>query len=430
MRASLEAMQRYAESTNVQRISLPQVGCGLDKLDWQKVRKLIHEVFQPTSTDLTVFLKPHSGPLNSSQIPMGSTIDTDTAKALDDSDNIPSLASAQKNDPALKHLRHWITRGTPPSSQELQGLPRTTWKLAHEFRSLKVVNDILCREFIHKGGSLHHQQLILASLVPQILKSIHSLPTGDHLGLFKTVEKVRERFYWPGFQEDIKLFINRCDQCQKRANPPKTHRHSLVEWIPSYPFYQIGIDFMVSLPLPNVNQHILLIGDHLSKWYKAIPLPDQTASTTATALLETWICRFGCPHSIHSDQGRNFESKLFKTLNQALQFDKTRTTAFRPQSNAVVERMKRMLQSMLAKCINDEQSNRSQQLPYVMTAYPTSVMNPQGTLLIFLSTDRKSASLLISCTQTRVINPQTTSMNLCLPDKSDFKRRTIRLVQP
>ena len=73
---------------------------------------------------------------------MDSIIDTDTAKALDDSDNIPSLASAQKNDPALKHLRHWIIRVTPPSSQELQGLPRTTWKLAHEFRSLKVINDI------------------------------------------------------------------------------------------------------------------------------------------------------------------------------------------------------------------------------------------------------------------------------------------------
>ena len=49
-------------------------------------------------------------------------------------------------------------------------------------------------------------------------------------------------------------------------------------------------------------------------------------------------------------------------------------------------------------------------------------MNPQGTIHIFLSTDRKSAFLLISCTQSRAINPQPTSMNLCLPDKSDFKK--------
>ena len=147
---------------------------------------------------------------------------------------------------------------------------------------------------------------------------------------------------------------------------------------PSYPFHNIGIDLMGPLLLSNGNQHILLIGDHFPKWYEAIPLPDQTASTTATVLLENCICRFGCPHSIHSDQGQNFESKLFKSLNQALQIDKTRTTAFRPQSNAVVERINHTLQSMLAKCINDEQSNWSQHLRYVMMAYRTSVHESTG----------------------------------------------------
>ena len=135
---------------------------------------------------------------------------------------------------------------------------------------------------------------------------------------------------------------------------------------------------MGPLPLSNGNQHIHLIADHFSKWYEAIPLPDQTVPTTTTALLSNWICHFGCPHSIHSDQGRNFESKPFKALNQALQVDGTRITAFRPQSNAVVERINRKLQSMLAKCINEKQSNWSQQLPYVMMAYRTSVHESTG----------------------------------------------------
>ena len=291
---------------------------------------------------------------------------------------MPSLASAQRADLALKNLFQWVTRGTPPSTHELQGLPRATRQLVNEFRSLKIINDVLCREFVHKRRPLYFQQIILASLVTQVLNSIHSSTTGGHLGIFKTVEKVRERFYWPGFQEDVKLFLNHCKQCQKRANPPKNHRHYLLKWTPSSPFHHIGLDFIGPLPFSNGNQHILLIGDHFSKWYEATPVPNQTASTTATALLENWICRFGCPHSIPSDQGRNFESKLFKSLNQALQVDKTRTTAFRPQSNAVVERMNRTLQSMLEKCINDEKSNWSQQLPYVMMAYRTSVHESTG----------------------------------------------------
>ena len=93
------------------------------------------------------------------------------------------------------------------------------------------------------------------------------------------------------------------------------------------------------------------------KWYEAFPCPDQTAYRTTTALPQNWICQFGCPHSIHSDQGRNFGLKFFESLTQALHVGKTRATAFRPQSNAVVERMNPTLQSMLSKCINDEQRN-------------------------------------------------------------------------
>ena len=47
---------------------------------------------------------------------------------------------------------------------------------------------------------------------------------------------------------------------------------------------------MGPLPLSDGNQNTPLIGDHFSKWYEAIPLLDQTASTTATALLENRIC--------------------------------------------------------------------------------------------------------------------------------------------
>ena len=36
------------------------------------------------------------------------------------SETLTSLASAQRADPALKNLFQWVTRGTPPSTHELQ----------------------------------------------------------------------------------------------------------------------------------------------------------------------------------------------------------------------------------------------------------------------------------------------------------------------
>ena len=82
--------------------------------------------------------------------------------------------------------------------------------------------------------------------------------------------------------------------------------------------------------------------------------------------------------SIHTDQRRKFESKFFQSLMQSLQIDKTRTTSFHPQSNAVIERMNRNLLNMLAKCVDDFQSNWTQQLPYVMMAFRTSVHESTG----------------------------------------------------
>ena len=85
-------------------------------------------------------------------------------------------------------------------------------------------------------------------------------------------------------------------------------------------------------------------------------------------MVDPWNRRLGCPHSLQSDQGRNFESKLFEQLMQLLEMDKTRTTPFHPESNAVMETVNKTLQKMLAKCINEKQSNWSQQLPYGMMA--------------------------------------------------------------
>ena len=142
---------------------------------------------------------------------------------------------------------------------------------------------------------------------------------------------------------------------------------------------------MGPLPLSNGNQHILFF-DRRSflEVVRSNPNSRPICPYNSYAPSRILDLSFGCHHSLHGDQGRNFESNFFKALNQALQEDKSKTTAFRPHSNAVVERMDRTLQSMLAKCINEEESNRSQQLPYVMMAYRTSKHESTGYTPYFL----------------------------------------------
>ena len=67
------------------------------------------------------------------------------------------------------------------------------------------------------------------------------------------------------------------------------------------------------------------------------------AITVAKCLVNEFICRFGVPEQLHSDQGRNFESKVIKNVCDLLQIRKTRTSPYHPQSDGLVERFNRTL---------------------------------------------------------------------------------------
>ena len=91
------------------------------------------------------------------------------------------------------------------------------------------------------------------------------------------------------------------------------------------------------------NEFILMIVDQFSKWVEYIPLPQQTAELTAHAAVNEFFTRFGFPFEMLTDQGRNFESKLFTQICKILEIHKTRTTPYRPSANGQVERFNRTL---------------------------------------------------------------------------------------
>ena len=70
------------------------------------------------------------------------------------------------------------------------------------------------------------------------------------------------------------------------------------------------------------NSYILVVGDYWTKWMEAYPIPDQQAETVAEKLVNEFVCRFGTPLELHSDQGRNFESKLIKEICSCVEFRK------------------------------------------------------------------------------------------------------------
>ena len=95
------------------------------------------------------------------------------------------------------------------------------------------------------------------------------------------------------------------------------------------------------------NKYLLVVTDYFTRWVEMLPMPDQEAMTVARLFVSDFVCRFGIPRQIVSDQGRQFESQLFQEMCKLLDVDKTRISAFHPQANGLVERLNRLLKTCL-----------------------------------------------------------------------------------
>jgi transposase InsO family protein len=91
---------------------------------------------------------------------------------------------------------------------------------------------------------------------------------------------------------------------------------------------------------------ILTLVDHFTKWAEAVPIRNHTATTVARVLFDHVFSRFGMPIRCLTDQGAEFESALFTQLCQLMEIHKIRTTAYRPSTNAAVERFHRTLNAV------------------------------------------------------------------------------------
>lgn len=241
--------------------------------------------------------------------------------------------------------------------------------VAPGLRKVFLLDGTLCRHF---GENSVIQVIVPDALKENVLEQLHD--RAGHLGRHKTMEKVKQRFYWPGYEDDIKFWIQNCLQCQQR-NPPVPLPQAPMETIQvNYPFEKISWDIMGPLPVTHDgNKYILVVTDLFTKWVEAFPLKETSSVTLAKVLVDEVICRFGVPKSIHSDQGANFCSEVIVTMCKMLNIERTQTSAYHPQGNGQVERFNRTIEAMLSKVVQNSQKDWDSHIPKALLAYRSAV---------------------------------------------------------
>ena len=229
------------------------------------------------------------------------------------------------------------------------------------------------------GKSFCLQAVVPSKERRTVLKFCHDLETAAHLGVTKTLARIRQRYYWPGLQSDTRSYIAGCEKCSKRKSPQMKRKAPMTLVESGLPMDRIATDILGELPITDDgNKYILVISDYFTKWTESFPMPNMEAATVARIVVEEVVSRFGVPSTIHSDQGRQYESELFSEMCRVLHIKKTRTTPYHPQSDGMVERFNKTLVTMLSAYVNEHHSDWDRYLPYVMMAYRASVHETTG----------------------------------------------------
>jgi len=169
--------------------------------------------------------------------------------------------------------------------------------------------------------------------------------------------------------------IQSCISCQA-YNVSRQKRHGFLNPIPppDGPNQLLGLDFCGPFPTtPQDNKYVLCITDYFTKFIVAMALPVCSASVTAEALFKDYICRFGVPKAIISDQGTSFKNQLMHSLSKLLGYHHIFCTAYRPQSNGAIERFISTFVTQLAKLTDNESNNWDDYLYPIVFAYNTGV---------------------------------------------------------
>jgi hypothetical protein len=214
------------------------------------------------------------------------------------------------------------------------------------------------------------QRVILPDQTELILFNLHKDQSGAHLGIDTTFEKIKERYYWPQMYETVRQYIKNCDNCQRRGKAFR--KEELIPLSIGQPFSRIGIDIKGPLPITkNNNRYIIVAMDYFTKWPEAKAISNIRANTVAEFIYKEIICRHGVPEEILSDCKTSFVNMVIKNLCDQFQTKHRLTSAYRPQTNGMVERFNRTIGECIAKLLSDKEKEWDEYIESVLLAYRT-----------------------------------------------------------
>ena len=230
-------------------------------------------------------LAPNQGPV----FPETSQIGIFEVTAANESD-IHKIRSTQKRDPVFQELERLCQEGWPEHRSQVSDLATAYWDYRHD---IAIIDVILVKS----------QRILVPQKMREcLLQKLHRV----HQGVNKSIQRARDKWFWPGMSEQIKRLILVCPSCLE--NQPRERQEAVIPVITTNAMQILGCG----------------IFQHNGRWYSCIvyypigyPWVKPTKNQKADTVIEHFqsVCtQFGYPTEVASDRGSQYTSRDFQEL--------------------------------------------------------------------------------------------------------------------
>ena len=233
------------------------------------------------------------------------------------SKTILDWSAAYNNDPSMKLLLSILRKHTPHE------IPSDVIKSApSEYRTLlqRGLLALVSNKIVYFKPILMNERFVTLLLVPESLRRTlfdhyHSGPSGGHMGEYKTLYRMRMRFFWPGLRTDIKSWVKFCAHCVAyncwRSRASETN----FSWPVTVPFWIMHVDLwspggVVTDDKGNKGYLLNAMCD-ITQFAITMPTYQINAATMATLFMENVVLTFGMCAVVVIDDGSPFKG-VFK----------------------------------------------------------------------------------------------------------------------
>ncbi|XP_022891492.1 uncharacterized protein LOC111406334 [Olea europaea var. sylvestris] len=254
--------------------------------------------------------------------------------------------------------------------------PAEARKLRTRLARYTLIDNILYK----RGYSMALLRCLNEEEAQYALQDVHEGICGNHSGGLSLAHKiVRQGYFWPAIRQDSLEFVKRCDKCQRLApiinTPPRELNPVTVPW----PFSKWGVDLIGPMPVGKGGVKFAIIAvDYFTKWAEVEPFATITEQKTTHFLWKSVICRFGIPHSIVTDNGKQFDNARLSNFCKELDINKHFSSPNHPQANGQVEAINKIIKHTLKAKLDLLKGGWAEELPSVLWSYRTTARTSTG----------------------------------------------------